>query len=321
MADAIVCEELTKLYGTRAVVNKLSLRVPENIVFGFLGPNGAGKSTSMRLLTGQIKPNSGSATVAGINVITDQVQSHRQIGYLSEMPNFYPWMKGRELLEFVGEVFGMKPADRRARAKELLKLVGIADAGNRKVGTYSGGMRQRLGIAQALVNRPRVIFLDEPVSALDPIGRRDVLTLLSNIRQEATVFMSSHVLADVDRVCEQVAILDQGKLVIAGDTTQVKEQYAMPLLEIEVEGGHQASQKLAENLHTNGKIKKLIPTENGRLHIEMVDDAAVRDAGHYLPRVIADLNLTLLSFNAVIPNLEDVFVKLVGESEAKGGHE
>lgn len=317
MSDAIVAENLTKVYNNRAVVNKLNLRIPENTVFGFLGPNGAGKSTSMRLLTGQIKPTAGKAWVAGIDVVHQTDQSHRQIGYLSEQPNFYSWMKGQELLEFVGEVFGMKPDERRARAKELLKLVGIADAGKRKVGTYSGGMRQRLGIAQALVNHPKVVFLDEPVSALDPLGRRDVLTLLDGIRQEATVFMSSHVLADVDRVCEQIAIINRGELIIAGNTTEIKEQYASPSVEIELEGNHEASQKLAECLRTLPHVKKIEPKDNGRLHVELADEEAVRAAGQQIPRMVADLNLTLISFNRAVPNLEDVFVKLVGESEGR----
>lgn len=316
MSDAITSENLTKIYGNRAVVNNLTLRVPENTVFGFLGPNGAGKSTSMRLLTGQIKPTSGKAWVGGIDVAANPTQSHRQIGYLSEQPNFYHWMKGQELLEFVGEIFGMKPAERRARARELLKLVGIADAAKRKVGTYSGGMRQRLGIAQALVNHPSVIFLDEPVSALDPLGRRDVLSLLDNIRQEATVFMSSHVLTDVDRVCEQIAILNHGKVIIAGSTTEIKERYAIPALEIDLEGGQEAAQKLAEGLRGWPLVKKIEAQDNGHLRLELADEKAVREAGRHIPMVISNLNLTLLGFNAAIPNLEDVFVKLVQESEA-----
>jgi ABC-2 type transport system ATP-binding protein len=311
MTDAIVCENLTKMYNLRAVVNNVSLRVPENSVFGFLGPNGAGKSTTMKILTGQIKPTQGKAWVAGIDVTAHPEQSHRELGYLSELPNFYPWMKGRELLEFAGEIFGMKPSERRERAKELLKLVGIADAGGRKIGTYSGGMRQRLGIAQALVNRPKVIFLDEPVSALDPLGRRDVLQLLDNIRQEATVFMSSHVLADVDRVCDQIAILNFGQVVIAGGTEEIKERYATPAVEIEVEGGERAALRLAQALQGSRLVRRAEPNENGRLHLELVDSAAVREAGKVIPQLVGQLDLTLLSFQAAIPNLEDVFVKLV----------
>lgn len=317
MSDAIVSENLTRLFAGRTVVNKLSLKVPENSVFGFLGPNGAGKSTSMRLLTGQIKPTAGKAWVGGFDVIANPDQSHRQIGYLSELPNFYPWMKGQQLLEFVGEIFGINPTERRLRAKELLGLVGIAEAANRKISTYSGGMRQRLGIAQALVNRPKVVFLDEPVSALDPLGRREVLSLLANIRKETTVFMSSHVLADVDRVCEQIAILNKGELIVAGSTTEIKAKYASPSVAIELEGGPEAIYQLAQSLGRLPPVKKVETKDKRHLQLELTDEAAVQTAGQFIPRMISELNMTLVGFYRAIPNLEDVFVKLVGESEAK----
>ncbi len=312
---AISCEKLTRRYGTRAVVNALDLDVPENTVFGFLGPNGAGKSTTMKLLTGQIKPTSGQAWVAGYEVSQKSLEARRQIGYLSELPNFYTWMRGQEMLEFVGELFGLSPADRKARAKELLKMVGLSQAANQKVGSYSGGMRQRLGIAQALVNRPKVVFLDEPVSALDPIGRRDVLTLLDNIRQEATVFMSSHVLADVDRVCEYVAILNAGQLIAAGRTNELKERYARPAIEVDLDGGLATAQRLANALQGENWVKAVLPQDNGRLKIELVDDKMVIAAGQRLPRLVTELGLTLLTFQTAVPNLEDVFMQLVGKNE------
>ena len=315
MSDAIVAEALTCVYGTHIVVDKLNLQIPEHTVFGFLGPNGAGKSTTIRLLTSQTRPSSGKAWVAGIDVVAHPQESHRHIGYLSELPNFYPWMRGYELLEFVGELFGLKKADRYARSKELLKLVGLEEAARRKIGTYSGGMRQRLGIAQALVNRPEVIFLDEPVSALDPLGRRDVLQLLDNLRQEATVFMSSHVLADVDRVCEQIAIIDRGRLLIAGQTNEIKEKYTAPLIEVEVTGEPATLQELKQTLQTQVWLKTLTTTGD-RLHLELTEEEAVPKAGQFIPAEISRLGLTLLNFQTALPTLEDIFVKLIGESEA-----
>ena len=315
MSDIIVCQGLTKQYGLARVVDNLDLRVPENIVFGFLGPNGAGKSTTMKLLTGQIKPNAGHAEVAGADVTRNSPQARRHIGYLSEMPNFYPWMKGQELLEFGGELFGLNPPTRRARARELLQLVGLADAGGRKVGGYSGGMRQRLGIAQALINRPKVVFLDEPVSALDPLGRRDVLTLLDNIRQEATVFMSSHVLADVDRVCEPVSILDRGRVIAAGPTTELKERYAIPAINLEVDGNPGALDRLGAALQTEDWLKRIIPGDPGKLRLELVSAEQAQDAGLRIPRLVSDLGLSLRSFQAAVPNLEDVFLQVVNQDE------
>jgi ABC-2 type transport system ATP-binding protein len=315
MSDIIVCQGLTKQYGIRKVVDNLDLRVPENIVFGFLGPNGAGKSTTMKLLTGQIKPTAGRAQVAGSDVTGNSPEARRHIGYLSEMPNFYPWMKGRELLEFAGELFGLNPPTRRARAKELLQLVGLAEAGPRKVGGYSGGMRQRLGIAQALVNRPKVVFLDEPVSALDPLGRRDVLTLLDNIRQEATVFMSSHVLADVDRVCEQVSILDRGQVIAAGPTAELKERYAVPAINLEVEGDAAALERLRAALQAESWLKRVLPGEPGRLRLELASAGQAQEAGQRVPRLVSELGLSMRSFQSAVPNLEDVFLQVVNRDE------
>jgi ABC-2 type transport system ATP-binding protein len=317
MSDIIVCQQLTKQYGSRKVVDRLDLRVPENIVFGFLGPNGAGKSTTMKVLTGQIKPTAGTAWVAGSEVTRSSLEARRNIGYLSELPNFYNWMKGQELLEFAGELFGLNPPTRRARAKELLQLVGLADAGQRKVGGYSGGMRQRLGIAQALVNRPKVVFLDEPVSALDPLGRRDVLNLLDNIRQEATVFMSSHVLADVDRVCEQVSILNRGQVIAAGATSELKERSALPAVNIELEGNHNAAGRLAAALQGESWLKQVTVQDNGRLKVELIADTYLQEAGQRIPGLVSQLELSLRSYQAAVPNLEDVFMQLVNAENLK----
>jgi ABC-2 type transport system ATP-binding protein len=316
MSDAIVCEGLTKSYGLNKVVNNLTLRVAENSVFGFLGPNGAGKSTTIKLLTSQIKPTAGKAWVAGEPLDHGSPQSRKFIGYLSELPNYYGWMTGMELLAWTGELFGLNPAERRARAKELLILTGIEEAGNRKVATYSGGMRQRLGIAQALVNHPRVIFLDEPVSALDPVGRRDVLTLLDGLRKEATVFMSSHVLADVDRVCDAVAILHKGNLMVAGNTAEIKEQYARPALWVTLEGGYEPANRLAECLIKIPEVKQALPDQYGRLFVELINEQAVNRAGNFIPKMVAELDLTIAGYQEAIPNLEDVFIKVVGDSGA-----
>lgn len=315
MSDIIVCQGLTKQYGLRKVVDNLDLRVPENIVFGFLGPNGAGKSTTMKILTGQIKPNAGNAQVAGADVRRNSLEARQYIGYLGEMPNFYSWMKGQELLEFAGELFGLNPPTRRARAKELLQLVGLADAGQLKVGGYSGGMRQRLGIAQALVNRPKVVFLDEPVSALDPMGRRDVLNLLDNIRHEATVFMSSHVLADVDRVCEQVSILDRGKVIAAGPTAELKERSAIPAIDLEVDGSPDTIERLGKTLQAESWLKRITVSDTGRLKLELISARFMQEAGQRVPRLVSDFGLSMRVFQAAVPNLEDVFMELVNREK------
>ncbi len=198
---AIVTDALVKEYGKVKAVDGLNLAVTEGAIFGFLGPNGAGKTTTIRMLTGMARPTSGSAKVAGVNLGSDG-QVRARIGYLPEEPAFYTWMSPLEFLDHVGRLFGIGSSDRKVRSKELLAQVGLSEVAKRRIGGFSRGMRQRMGLAQALINRPEVLFLDEPVSALDPGGRKEVLDMIQGLRGQCTVFMSTHILADVERVCD-----------------------------------------------------------------------------------------------------------------------
>ena len=219
-AAAISTAGLTKHYPGVQALSDLTLEVPEGSIYGFLGPNGAGKTTALKMLAGLTRPTKGSASVFGIPVEAGPAY-RRAVGYLAQEPRFYGWMSGRETIEYVGSLYPKEARPGAARVQEVLDLVGIADAADRRTKTYSGGMRQRLGIAQALVARPAVLLLDEPVSALDPIGRREVLELMAEIKGEVTVFYSTHILDDVERVSDHVAILDHGKLVRAQPTAEL----------------------------------------------------------------------------------------------------
>ena len=231
---AVVTTGLTKRYGGGVVaLDHLDLTVPSGSIFGFLGPNGAGKTTTLRLLTGLATATDGSGAVAGVPIGGIGGDLARNIGYLDQDPRFYGWMRGRELLTMVGQLHGLSGAALRQRVGEVLEIVGLTEAGHRRIGGYSGGMRQRLGIGQALINQPRVLFLDEPVSSLDPEGRRDVLEIISRLRGTATVFMSTHILNDVERVCDRVAILNLGHLVVEGPIDELLDRYAQPIYELE----------------------------------------------------------------------------------------
>ncbi len=212
-APAIEARGLTKRFGDVLALDRLDLAVPAGSVFGFLGPNGAGKTTTLRILAGLGHATAGTAVVAGVEVGRGGTELAGRIGYLDQDPRFYGWMTGRELLAFVGRAYGLAGSALRSRVDEVLETVGLVEAAGRRIGGYSGGMRQRLGVGQALLPRPAVLFLDEPVSALDPEGRRDVLELVGSLGGEATVFMSTHILTDVERICDRVAILDHGRLV------------------------------------------------------------------------------------------------------------
>src|SRR4051794_31738132 len=220
MTAAISITDLSKQYPGIRALDGLSLEVPEGSIYGFLGANGAGKTTALKILAGLSRPTSGTASIAGIPL--NAGESYKQaIGYLGQEPRFYGWMTGRQTLRYVAGFYPWVRDPIERRIDEALEKTGIAAAADRPTGTYSGGMRQRLGIAQALIGKPEMILLDEPASALDPIGRRDVLDLMGSLRGQATIFYSTHILDDVQRVSDHVAILDHGRLVRAAPTQEL----------------------------------------------------------------------------------------------------
>ena len=316
---AILTRGLTKRYGAVAALDGLDLEVPAGSVFGLLGPNGAGKTTAIRILAGLARPTSGSASVAGITVGSAGDALQRRIGYLDQDPRFYGWMSGRDLLRFVGRLHGLSGAGLRDRVDEMLGLIGLTDVAGRSIGGYSGGMRQRLGIGQALLGRPAVLFLDEPVSSVDPEGRRDILEIVDRLRGSTTVFLSTHILADVERVCDRVAILDFGRLVIEAPIDELLERYAQPIFTIEPEPGQAgAIERLSEALRGRPWVRE-IRREHGMLRV-IVSDAAV--AGPALLPLLAATGVALIRFERARPSLEDVFLHLVAvraSSEALAG--
>lgn len=291
-----------------AALDGLDLVVEERSVFGFLGPNGAGKTTTVRLLVGLSLPSAGRAWVAGEEVKSDALSLRAKIGYLPDVPAFYNWMTGREFLGFVGELHHLSLKEISLRRDELLELVDLKEAAKRKIGGYSRGMRQRLGIAQALINRPRVLFMDEPTSALDPMGRRDVLLLIERLSKETTVFMSTHILSDVERVCDVVAIIDRGKLVTQSPVEELRQRYARSVFELEFE--EDAGPLIAKLESMPWLTKMEMVTVNGapalRLQARDIDKAKLE-----LPKIVAASGLTLLRYELKLPSLEDIFVELV----------
>ena len=311
---AIRCVDLRKVYGRFEALKGLTLDVPRHSIFGLLGPNGAGKSTTIKLLTRQIAPSGGQAWVAGAPITGQTTDVRSRIGYLSEQPAFYNWMRGDEMLDFVGELFKLSPAIYRKRRAELLELVGLKDAAKRRIGGYSHGMRQRLGIAQALMNSPEVLFLDEPVSALDPLGRKEILELFASLKGQTTIFFSSHILADVDRVCDEVAVLSQGTLLAQDSTTALKERYARPAIAVEL--GIEAD--VLSGLPEQEAYVQRVEVNGTRASIYVNDLAC---ATRSLPAALARNGLPLLRYEVAVPTLEDVFVQLIHEQtnqEEKG---
>jgi len=307
---AIRCQGLTKRYGSIVALDNLDLTIEEKVIFGFLGPNGAGKTTALKIFTGLSRPTSGKAWVAGEEVVSHSRSLQSKIGYLPEEPAFYNWMTGREYLTFVGQIFSLSSRDIEKRCDELLELVDLSRDASRRVSGYSRGMRQRLGIAQALMNKPSVLFLDEPCSALDPLGRAEVLETLIRLREQATtIFMSSHILADVERVCDVVGIIDRGRLVVESGVEELRQRFAHPVFEIEFEEPAAPFARLLEPLPWVEKVNAGEESNVFKLRVSARDVAAAKVE---LPKMIAESGLTLRQYQMVLPTLEEVFIELVG---------
>jgi ABC-2 type transport system ATP-binding protein len=311
---AVRIEELRKVFGSFQALDSLSLNIEPGTVFGFLGPNGAGKTTTIRILTGLAHATSGHAWVIGKEVTANGLEIARHIGYLPEEPAFYPWMKPGEFLDYVGRVFGMPTAQRSARIKELLALVGLEEAAKRRIGGFSRGMRQRLALAQALLNHPEVLFLDEPASALDPAGRKEVLEFIENLHGQCTVFMSTHILADVERVCDTIGIINRGKLVTSAPRDALLAQYAVPAFEVEVDAHSGAGlTQWSEALGKESWVKTVLL--DGLVARVIVSDVEI--AKKEMMASITQAGLILTRYEIVRPSLEDVFLQLVSQEEGE----
>jgi len=310
--SAIRVEGLQKSYGPVRALDGLDLTVEPGTVFGFLGPNGAGKTTTIRVLTGLAHATEGRAWVLGAEITADGREVARRIGYLPEEPAFYRWMTPREFLDHVGRVFGLSASERAARVKELLALVRLTEVGKRRIGGFSRGMRQRLGLAQALVNRPEVLFLDEAVSALDPAGRKEVLELIERLRGQCTVFMSTHILADVERVCDTIGIIARGRLVTQSPREALLARYAIPAFEVETDSGSETSLNgWAEALRQTSWVQSV--SISGLKSRVIVHEHALETAKRELLSSAVQAGLVLTRYEMVRPSLEDVFLRLVGE--------
>lgn len=315
MTPAIEINGMTKRFGQFVAVDNLSLTVPRGSVFGFLGANGAGKTTTMRVIAGLSKPSAGSVTLAGISASAG-AQYRRQLGYLSQEPAFYGWMTGREVLRYAA---GFHPEiDKPGRRVEaLIEQVGLTDAAERKVAGYSGGMRQRLGIAAAVVGLPPVVVLDEPAAGLDPIGRKDVLGLIESLRGTTTVFYSTHILDDVQRVSDRVAVLDRGRLLASDTTENLLASSGRDRVQVELRG---ASSDAALLLSGIPGVETVSVGESRGGSTAFTLKLAAPDAISAVQVAVTALASThgyaVVEVRPLVLDLEEVFLRLVGEAQA-----
>jgi len=312
MPLAIRIEELTKDYAVGfwrkrpyRALDRLSLSIETGEVFGFLGPNGAGKTTTLKLLMQLIFPTSGRAEILGSPV--GNVAMRRRIGYLPENPTFYDYLTAEELLEYFARLFGIGAADRKKRVSGILDRVGIAGERRLQLRKFSKGMIQRVGIAQALINDPEVIFLDEPMSGLDPLGRRDVRTLILELRDQGrTVFFSSHILADAEALCSRVAVVAGGQLAASGKLTDI--------LAFEIRGWEVVLADMNAELlaRVSDLAKRTTEIGHGRYAFEL----SIEQSPERLAAELTSRGAKLLSINPIRDTLEDFFVRRVQQMGA-----
>ncbi|HEU5227004.1 MAG TPA: ABC transporter ATP-binding protein [Ktedonobacteraceae bacterium] len=302
-SPAVEVEHLRKVYHQLVAVDDVSFVMHRGEAFGFLGPNGAGKSTIVKIITGLVKPTEGTVRVLGRAI--DDMEMRRRVGYLPELPNFHRWLRAQEFLEFHGRLYGLYGAALVKRCAEVLALVGLEGREKQKLGAFSKGMLQRIGLAQALLNRPDLIILDEPVSGLDPVGQSDMRNILLRLKSEGTsVFLNSHQLVDVEAVCDRVAIINRGKLLKIGPPQSLFDE---PLtLELHVDC---VSDELLHRLGALTLAVREVEDQPRHLLVEVQNEEQAAD-------VAATVHACGARLYMMTPHgrsLEDLFLRTIGE--------
>ena len=286
-------EQLTKQFGTHTVVDSVSFELQTNSSTALIGPNGAGKTTTLSMLTGLLTPSLGSIVMPGVKDI------RQEIGFLPQYPQFFSWMTALEFVEMSAKLSEVPAKDAKIKAKKMLDFVGLGDALNKKVGTFSGGMRQRLGIAQAIVHSPKLLLLDEPVSALDPVGRRDMMNLLKELQETTTILYSTHILNDAEHMTDQVLFLREGKLVEQGSLSEVRSRYDEPKIQIDFTTATDAASFAGKtsNVSVKGNTVFVTVTDNVLTMQHVIEQLSTQ-------------KLDVVKVERVTTSLEEIFMKV-----------
>ncbi len=297
--DMLTLSHVAKHFGEKQVLRDVSFSVPQHTVFGFVGQNGAGKTTAMKLILGLLASAGGEIYVNGEPVRYGNTATNRFVGYLPDVPEFYSYMNPVEYLRFCGEIAGMSAREIKLRSEELLCLVGL-EKENRRIKGFSRGMKQRLGVAQALFGHPKFLICDEPTSALDPAGRKELLDILVNAKEQTTVLFSTHILSDVEHICDEIAFLHEGKIVLQGTLEEVRLVKKTVATELELEHPEDIQMLLSAFpcLKSTGR-NSLLLEDIGRLPDVL--------------RFLADKRTTILRIERQEASLEDLFMEVVGK--------
>lgn len=301
---SIEVSSLTKLYGEQKAIDKISFSVPQGEIVGFLGPNGAGKSTTMKILAGYLSPDEGEAKICGINVQAQPLKSKKKTGYLPEGNPLYYDMYVREYLDFIASVHGVK--DKKARMEEVMGMVGLKPESNKKLGQLSKGYKQRAGLAAALIHDPEVLILDEPTTGLDPNQIIEIRELIRNLGQQKTVLFSSHILQEVEAICDRVIIIHQGRLVADNKLDELQGMHNENLVRVSFQ--ERTSESLFDQLQG---VTGLHSMEGNAWELETVDSASLKKQ---LLELALRNNLNIVSLQSNQKKLEDIFRNLTGKS-------
>ena len=300
--DALKIDNLHKSFGKNTIINGLSMSIPENTIFGFLGKNGAGKTTTMKMILGFLKKDEGSVKVFGEEVSFGQSKTNRFIGYLPDVPEFYGYMTAKEYLNLCGAITGLSKNEIKNKSVELLELVGLRDV-NKRISGYSRGMKQRLGIAQALLNSPKLLICDEPTSALDPLGRKEILDIILKIKDFTTVIFSTHILSDVEAICDHVVVLDKGKNVLEGSIDELKNIKRKNTIKIKFKSNEELM--VFKSLD---KFSNLTMNEKGDTLYLTDEDNQLKDLD--ILYELYKLNIFPLEIKIEEPTLENIFMEV-----------
>ena len=298
--DILTLNKVSKSFGEKKILKEISFSVPEGSIFGFIGQNGAGKTTTMKMILGLLKIDQGEILVCGEKVSFGQNATNQYIGYLPDVPEFYDFMTPREYLMLCGKITGMSKSMAAERAEELLERVGLAGE-KKRIRGFSRGMKQRLGVAQALLNQPKLLICDEPTSALDPLGRKELLDILVQAKKDTTILFSTHILSDVERICDEIAFLHGGELVMQGNLDEIKSKHAGNDLEIEFENPKDLQTFLTQ--YANGKELGSL-----RLHYETKTEKEMLEMMQYM----FEHHICPQKIERLEASLEDLFMEVVG---------
>lgn len=299
--DVLTLSRVSKSFGSKKIINGLSFSVPEHSVFGFIGENGAGKTTTMRMILGLLQKDRGEIRVEGEKVVYGQNRTNRYIGYLPDVPEYYGFMTPAEYLHLCGEVTGMPEKEIKVQSGRLLELVGLLHY-EKRIHGFSRGMKQRLGIAQALLNRPKLLISDEPTSALDPVGRKEILDILSSVRRHTTVLFSTHILSDVERICDEVAFLHQGRIALRGTMEEIKAARKGTGYEVEFSGPGDAD-RFAGTFGEGMRMDQTTLRYAGKTEADMTQAL----------RFLSQHTIPVKRIEMLEPSLESLFMEVIGK--------